>query len=74
VKRMLAQQVPKLAAAQVPAEITGAERQNLEQALEMSLLRSFQTTMLAAAGLALASAFAARLTLRGPDATGKNRR
>jgi EmrB/QacA subfamily drug resistance transporter len=62
-RRTLADEVPKLAEATVPPEIRGAERQTLEQALDESFVRSFRVVMLVAAGLALASALCAGLTI-----------
>ncbi len=64
-RRILLAEVPKLAEAQVPPQLGGAERQTLVKALDESFVRSFRITMLIAAGLALLSALCAALTI-GP--------
>ena len=56
-------QIPKLAEATVPPGIDAALRQPLETALELSFLQAFRTVMLAGAGLAVASAVCAALTI-----------
>jgi len=56
-------QIPKLAEATVPPDITGALRQPLQTALEFSFLRAFRIVMLTGAGLAVASAVCAALTI-----------
>lgn len=63
-RRVLQAEVPKLAEAQVPPQIAGAERQVLERALHESFVQSFRLTMLIAAALALLSALCAALTIR----------
>lgn len=67
VRRALEAEVPKLAEAEVPAQVEGADRAALERALDDAFLQSFRVTMLIAAGLALASAVCAALTI-GPGA------
>jgi EmrB/QacA subfamily drug resistance transporter len=64
IRRTLESEVPKLAEATVPPEIRGEERRALDQALDESFVRSFRVVMLIAAGLALASALCAGLTIR----------
>ena len=64
-QRILQEEVPKLAEAQVPPQIIGADRQTLVRVLDESFMRSFRVTMLVAAGLALLSALCAWLTV-GP--------
>jgi hypothetical protein len=64
-RRLLQAEVPKLAEAQVPPQIGGAERETLARALDESFVRSFRLTMLIAAGLALLSAVCAALSI-GP--------
>jgi len=56
-------QIPQLAEAAVPPGIEGAPRQAIENVFELSFLRSFRVAMLAAAGLAAASAVCAALTI-----------
>ena len=56
-------QIPKLAEATVPPNITAALRQPLQTALEFSFLRAFRIVMLTGAGLAVASALCAALTI-----------
>ncbi|HVA15344.1 MAG TPA: MFS transporter [Stellaceae bacterium] len=58
-------QVPRLAEATVPPGAAGATRQALIAAVDESFLRAYRVAMLGAAGLALASALAAGLTI-GP--------
>jgi anti-sigma factor RsiW len=58
--------VPKLAQAEVPAQVQGAQRRVLEQALDESFVRSFRVAMLTAAGLALVGALCAGLMIEGP--------
>ena len=67
IRQALERQVPRLAEAEVPPQVEGEERQRLEQALNESFLRSFRTVMLIAAGLALAGALCARLTIENPE-------
>lgn len=64
-RRLMQEQVPRLADATVPPEIGGAERQALARVLSESFVWSYRVTMLIAAGLALLSALCARLTI-GP--------
>ena len=63
IRRALDREVPKLAEAKVPPQITGEQRRMLEEALDQSFVRSFRVAMLAAASLALASALCAGLTI-----------
>jgi EmrB/QacA subfamily drug resistance transporter len=63
-RRLLREEVPKLAEAQVPPQVGGAERDALAQALKESFVRSFRVTMLIAASLALLSALSAVLAIR----------
>ena len=56
-------QIPKLAEAAVPAGIAGSLKQAIETAFELSFLRAFRIVLLAAAGLAIASAVSAALTI-----------
>ena len=55
-------QIPKLAEAAVPPDVTGALRQTLEAFLRLSFLEAFRIVMLTASVLAVASA-----VLRGTD-------
>jgi hypothetical protein len=64
-RRILHDEVPKLAEAQVPPQVGGADRETVARALEESFVWSFRLTMLIAAGLALLSALCAALTI-GP--------
>jgi anti-sigma factor RsiW len=66
VRRKLEQEVPKLAEAEAPPQVQGAQRQVLERALDESFVRSFQFAMLTAAGLALVGAWCAGLTIESP--------
>jgi EmrB/QacA subfamily drug resistance transporter len=59
----MAAQIPKLAEATVPAGIDAALRQPLQMALETSFLGAFRIVMLTSAGLAVASAVCAALTI-----------
>jgi EmrB/QacA subfamily drug resistance transporter len=56
-------QIPKLAEAAVPPDVTGALRQALEISLRLSFLEAFRIVMLTAAVLAVASAVCAALTI-----------
>ena len=56
-------QIPKLAEATVPPDIAASLHQSLQAALEFSFLRAFRTVMLTGAGLAVASAVCAALTI-----------
>jgi hypothetical protein len=56
-------QIPKLAEAAVPAGIAGSLQQAIETAFELSFLRAFRIVLLASAGLAIASAVTAALTI-----------
>jgi hypothetical protein len=67
-RRLMQAEVPKLAEAQVPPQIGGAQREVLARALDESFVRSFRFTMLIAASLALLSALCAVLTI-GPTRT-----
>jgi EmrB/QacA subfamily drug resistance transporter len=63
-RRLLQAEAPKLAEAQVPAQIVGGiERATLARALKESFVSSFRLTMLIAASLALLSALCAALTI-----------
>ncbi len=59
----LHEQVGRLAEAQVPDQVAGAERERVARALAESFVSSFRVMMLTAAGLALLSAFCAWLTI-----------
>lgn len=63
VRTALSEQVPKLAQAQVPSGVESGMRLRLAQALNEAFLTSFRTVMLITAGMALASALCARLTV-----------
>ncbi len=56
-------QIPKLAEAAVPPDVTGALRQTLEAFLRLSFLEAFRIVMLTASVLAVASAVCAALTI-----------
>jgi EmrB/QacA subfamily drug resistance transporter len=56
-------EIPKLAEAMVPSGVDGGLKQALETALEFSFLKAFRIVMFVAAGLALASAICAALTI-----------
>jgi MFS family permease len=66
VRSAMLAEVPKLAEAQVPPQVRGAERRMLEQAVNEAFVRSFRLVMLVAAALALASALCAALTPAAP--------
>jgi len=75
IQRALTAEVPKLAEATVPAHIAGEMRQDLERALQDSFVLSFRAIMLIAAGLSLASALCAGLTIGpSPGKAGAGRR
>ncbi|HWE73369.1 MAG TPA: MFS transporter [Stellaceae bacterium] len=59
----VAAQIPRLAEAAVPPGIEGTLKQAIENAFELSFLRAFRIAMLVAAGLAIASAVCAALTI-----------
>lgn len=63
-RHALKQEVPKLAEAQVPAQIDGHQRQILERVLDESFVRSFRVAALISAGCALLSALCAALTIQ----------
>jgi hypothetical protein len=56
-------QASRLAGAAVPADIAVATRQALDAAIDISFLQAYRVVMLACAGLALASALCAGLTV-----------
>ena len=56
-------EAPKFAEAKVPPQIEGEQRRMLEKVLDEFFVRSFRVAMLVAAGLALASALCAGLTI-----------
>jgi EmrB/QacA subfamily drug resistance transporter len=56
-------QIPKLAEAAVPPDVTGALKQTLETSLQRAFLEAFRIVMLTATALALASAVCAALTI-----------
>jgi hypothetical protein len=64
-RRRMETEAPKLARAEVPPD-AGELRRPLEQALADSFVLSFRVVMLVAAGLALAAAQCARLTVDRP--------
>jgi EmrB/QacA subfamily drug resistance transporter len=72
-RRMLLEEVPKLAEAQVPLSIGGVERQMVTRAVDEAFVRSFRVMMLVAAGLTLLGAMCAGLTI-GPVPTARDRR
>jgi predicted MFS family arabinose efflux permease len=61
--RAMDAQAARLLEATVPASVTGEMRQSLEAAIDEAFLRAFRLVMLTAAGLALASALTAALTI-----------
>jgi MFS family permease len=63
IRRALNAEVPKFAEAKVPPQIKGEQRRMLERVLAESFVRSFRVAMLVAAGLPLASALCAGLTI-----------
>jgi hypothetical protein len=63
IRRLLQAEVPKLAEAQVPPQIGGAERRVLERTLGEAFVQSFRVTMLIASCVALLSALCAALTI-----------
>jgi EmrB/QacA subfamily drug resistance transporter len=63
-RRAVLREVPKLAGAMVPPGLAGAEPALVAHALAQALAGSFRVIMLAAAGLAAASAACAWVTLR----------
>jgi hypothetical protein len=65
VRRFLHAQVPRLAEAQMPPGVSGAEGERLARALAEAFVSSFRVMMLTAAGLALVSALCAWLTIGG---------
>ena len=69
VKQFLEGQRIKLAGAEIPAKLSGEEREALEHAVAESFMVGFRLVMLIAAGLALASALSAWLVIegKGPD-------
>lgn len=73
VRQALQAEAPKLAEAAVPPQVDAAARQALEDVLYEAFLRSFRVAMLTAAGLALASALCAILTIRDDPRDGKPR-
>jgi MFS family permease len=56
-------EIPRLAEAAVPAAIAGSARQVVETALNLAFLQAFRVVLLSAAGLAVASAVCAALTI-----------
>jgi len=65
VRRFLHAQVPRLAEAQMPPGVGGAEGERLARALAEAFVSSFRVMILTAAGLALVSALCAWLTIGG---------
>ena len=63
IRRALNAEVPKFAEAKVPPQIEGEQRLMLEKVLDEFFVRSFRIAMLVAAGLAVASALCAGLTI-----------
>ncbi|MBV8092608.1 MAG: hypothetical protein JO110_05140, partial [Acetobacteraceae bacterium] len=64
IRLALVAEAPKFAGAKVPSQITGGQRRVLEQVLNEAFVQSFRVVMFAAAGLVLASALCAALTIR----------
>jgi hypothetical protein len=64
IRREIAAEVPKLAEAEVPRSVQGAERQLLERALQDSFLASYRLAMLVAAAMAALSGVAGLLMIR----------
>lgn len=62
-RRAMEAQIPRLAEATVPPGVGGETRQALETAAAEAFLRAFRVVMLTAAGLSLASALIAGLTI-----------
>ena len=73
VRSALDAEVPRLAEAEPPPQVDGADRQALALALDQSFVSSFRVVMLAAASLALLAALCARLTI-GPSGEGSAHR
>jgi EmrB/QacA subfamily drug resistance transporter len=69
IQRALQKEIPKLAEAQVPAQVQGEQRRKLQRAVDESFVRSFRLTMLVCAALALLSALCAGLTLTAEQKT-----
>ena len=65
-RQAMQQEAPKLAEAQVPLEVRGAERQQLRRAVDDAFVGSFRIVSLTACGLGLLSALCAGLTIRRP--------
>jgi len=74
IRNALNQEVPRLAEAQVPAQVEGEVRRRLEQVLADSFVLSFRVVMLVAAGLALLSALVALRMIKEPDLSVSGRR
>lgn len=69
-RHALKQEVPKLAEAQIPAQIDGRQRQALQRVLNESFVRSFRITALISAGCALLSALCTALTIQAGSVEG----
>jgi MFS family permease len=74
VRQEIVQQVPKLAEAEVPRQVTGSLRQEVERVLHESFVHGFRVTSLIGAVLAMLSALCALLFVdpRIVDAEGKS--
>jgi MFS family permease len=69
-RHALKQEVPKLAEAQIPAQIDGRQRQTLQRVLNESFVRSFRITALISAGCALLCALCTVLTIQAGSVDG----
>lgn len=67
VQAMLDQERVKLAGAEIPPEVNGELRIQLEQAIDEAFVAGFRVAMLTGAGLCLLSALAAALLIEGKD-------
>ncbi|MCB9101981.1 MAG: MFS transporter [Anaerolineales bacterium] len=67
VQTMLDQERVKLAGAEIPPEVNGELRLQLEQAIDQAFVAGFRMAMLAGAGLCLLSALAAALLIETKD-------
>ena len=67
VQEMLDQERVKLAGAEIPPEVNGELRIELEQAIDRAFISGFRMAMLAGAGLCLLSALAAALLIEGKE-------
>jgi len=66
-RQVLSAQHNRLAAAEVPSEITGERRAAVQQAIAESFVAGFRVVVLVAAGLAVAGSTSAALMIEGHD-------